>query len=272
LLSIITVNKDNAQGLERTLRSVALQEPADFEQMVVDGASTDGSVDVIKKHEERIAWWVSEPDGGIYSAMNKGILRAKGDHCLFLNSDDCLIRPDILSRIQDALRDDVDVLYSDAFVLEGGKRRLSRFPRNVSPGYFLVNTLNHQNAVIKRSLLLDLGLYREDMRIASDWFFFLRAASERRAVYRHFPLPIALYKNDGLSSTAEGSARNERERALGIGELFPGMMPVVEELAGFHESVYGSIIRHYGGSGILVGILRAYRFAARCLSLFSKAR
>jgi glycosyltransferase involved in cell wall biosynthesis len=272
MLSVITINMNDATNLELSMRSVLCQDCLDFEYLIVDGSSTDGSVDIIKKYEERIAWWVSEPDGGIYSAMNKGILRAKGEYCLFLNSGDCLIRDDILSRIQGALRDDVDVLYSDALMLEDGKRRLSRYPKNVSAGYFLVNTLNHQNAVIKRSLLLDLGLYREDMRIASDWFFFLRAASERRAFYRHFPFPIVLYKNDGISSTAEGAARNVRERAQGIGELFPGMMPVVEELAGFHESVYGSIVRHYGSSGLLVGLLRAYRFAARCVSLFSKVR
>jgi len=82
-LSIITVNLNNAAGLQKTIESVITQTFTDYEYIIIDGGSTDGSVDVIKQHADKITYWVSEPDKGIYNAMNKGILQAKGEYCLF---------------------------------------------------------------------------------------------------------------------------------------------------------------------------------------------
>jgi len=82
-LSIITVNLNNAEGLRKTIESVVTQTSNDFEYLVIDGHSTDGSLAVIQEFESRITWWVSEPDSGIYAAMNKGIRKAKGKYCQF---------------------------------------------------------------------------------------------------------------------------------------------------------------------------------------------
>ncbi len=87
-LSIITINKNNAYGLRKTIQSVINQTYSNIEYIIIDGASTDGSIDVIKKFEDKIDWWASEPDTGIYNAMNKGIKIATGDYCQFLNSGD----------------------------------------------------------------------------------------------------------------------------------------------------------------------------------------
>ena len=87
-LSIITINRNNAAGLRRTIESVVSQTYTEFEYIIIDGASTDESVDVIKEYADKITFWVSEPDNGIYNAMNKGILKAKGEYLLFLNSGD----------------------------------------------------------------------------------------------------------------------------------------------------------------------------------------
>ena len=84
-LSIITVNYNDAKGLERTIQSVISQTFHDFEFIIIDGGSTDGSVDVIKKYESHIGYWVSEPDGGIYQGMNKGLLQARGEYLNFMN-------------------------------------------------------------------------------------------------------------------------------------------------------------------------------------------
>ena len=83
-LSIITVNFNDAEGLERTIKSVISQSFKDYEFIIIDGGSTDGSVDVIKKYEKNIDYWVSEPDGGIYQGMNKGLRQSKGDYLNFI--------------------------------------------------------------------------------------------------------------------------------------------------------------------------------------------
>ena len=98
ILSIITINLNNREGLRKTIESVVNQTFQDFEFIVIDGASTDGSVEVIQDYP-RINYWISEPDTGIYNAMNKGIAKATGEYCLFLNSGDTLFQINTLTGI-----------------------------------------------------------------------------------------------------------------------------------------------------------------------------
>ncbi len=104
-LSIITINRNNEPGLEKTMQSVAAQSSKAFEYVVVDGASTDGSVEVIQRYEQQLAnlKWVSDPDSGIYNAMNKGIGMATGDYIQILNSGDSLAADDVVERMFSAL-------------------------------------------------------------------------------------------------------------------------------------------------------------------------
>ena len=98
-LSIITINRNNSAGLHKTIESVVSQTFTDYEYIIIDGASTDGSVDIIKQYANKITSWVSEPDKGIYNAMNKGILKATGEYLLFLNSGDSLHTYNVLNEI-----------------------------------------------------------------------------------------------------------------------------------------------------------------------------
>ena len=98
-LSLITINQNNAEGLRRTIESVVFQTYIDYEYIVIDGASTDESVNILKQYDNRITFWISEPDTGIYNAMNKGILKATGDYCLFLNSGDWLSDDRVLEEV-----------------------------------------------------------------------------------------------------------------------------------------------------------------------------
>src|SRR5574344_1377354 len=108
VISIITVNKDNCAGLKFTIDSVLCQTFKDYEWIVIDAASTDGSVELIKQYQEHISYWVSEPDGGIYAGMNKGILKATGEYILFLNSGDSLADNDVLENVhQNNLNGDI---------------------------------------------------------------------------------------------------------------------------------------------------------------------
>ena len=97
--SIITINFNNKDGLRRTINSVLCQTCTDYEFIIIDGGSTDGSVEVIKENERKITYWVSEKDKGVYHAMNKGVAQAHGDYCVFMNSGDCFHSPDALSSV-----------------------------------------------------------------------------------------------------------------------------------------------------------------------------
>ena len=98
-LSIITINFNNRNGLEKTIESVTSQTCKDFEWIIIDGGSTDGSRELVEKKQKYITYWCSEPDSGIYNAMNKGIKKAKGDYCFFLNSGDRLHDKDVMMNV-----------------------------------------------------------------------------------------------------------------------------------------------------------------------------
>ncbi|MEP7170167.1 MAG: glycosyltransferase, partial [Bacteroidota bacterium] len=102
LFSIITVNLNNAAGLKKTIESVVTQTFNDVEYIIIDGASTDGSKEVIKNYETKISYWVSEKDTGIYNAMNKAIKKAKAEYCLFLNSGDSLTNKKVLNDVSNS--------------------------------------------------------------------------------------------------------------------------------------------------------------------------
>ena len=97
--SIITVNFNNKEGLHNTIKSVINQTFRDFEYIVIDGGSTDGSIDILKKYDKYINYWISEKDSGIYNAMNKGISKANGEYLNFMNSGDCFYALDVLEKV-----------------------------------------------------------------------------------------------------------------------------------------------------------------------------
>ena len=152
-LSIITVNLNNAIGLRKTIESVVNQTFTDFEYIIIDGGSTDGSVDVIREYSEKITYWVNEPDKGIYNAMNKGIKIAKGEYLQFLNSGDFLIDNRVLKSIFDLERNE-DVLYGEAVLGDNLEKKIKfpPSPKIIDHEYFWTNTLTHQSTLIKRTL------------------------------------------------------------------------------------------------------------------------
>ena len=164
-ISIITINYNNREGLSRTLASVAEQTCRDFEYIIIDGGSTDGSVEEIQHHAAIIDYWVSEPDGGIYNAMNKGIAKAQGDYCLFLNSSDMLYSPDIIAKVVPLL-DGTDFCAGDiCFLYE--KPEVKVVPDEITAYYMFHSILFHQSTFI-RTALLKAEPYSENYRIVSD--------------------------------------------------------------------------------------------------------
>jgi len=198
-LSIITVNKNNTAGLNKTIKSVVCQTSNDYEYIIIDGASNDSSVEVIKKYSDKIDYWVSEPDTGIYNAMNKGIRKAKGKYCLFLNSGDWLVSTDTLENVfNEICNNDTDIFFSDA---KRSDNTFSRFPKYITPSVLIQMRISHQNTLIKRSLFLEHGFYNENLKICSDYEFFLNELLKHKIIYTKIKTNISIFDVHGISST-----------------------------------------------------------------------
>ncbi len=210
-LSIVTINLNHAEGLAKTLDSAQGQTFRDFEQIVVDGGSTDGSRAAIEAHADRIAYWVSEPDGGIYAAMNKGLRRARGEYVHFLNSGDTWAASGVLERIFAQIEYGEDLLYGNTLRPdESGAVRECRHPEALTVAAFFGFGVCQQAIFYRRALFDALGEFDESLRIAGDWEFNLRALMARRTA-RHLPFPVAHYQGGGISTTRKDLAAREKE-------------------------------------------------------------
>ena len=213
-LSIITINLNNKHGLENTIRSVIEQTYEDFEYIVIDGGSTDGSVDSIWQFENKVAKWVSEKDTGIYNAMNKGLNYAKGTYCLFLNSGDYLITPDIINKVF-SKKYEQDILYGELIFDFGiGRRDIARLPEKLDMPYLYNDNIWHPATFIKKSLLDSVSGYNEKYKIAADYDFFFNMIAIKKVKCRYLPFPIAVYDTSGVSSLSENMPQIISERTL----------------------------------------------------------
>ncbi len=172
--SIITVNYNNKDGLQRTIESVIHQSLRDFEFIVIDGGSTDGSVDVLKRYNEQITYWVSEPDHGIYHAMNKGILHAKGEYLNFMNSGDRFYDKNVLHKVA-SYGNNYDLIVGKDYHYNSMTRQgfCTILPSRISMFTFYIQTLPHQSTFFKRKLFDDT-LYDESLKIVADIKFYIQ--------------------------------------------------------------------------------------------------
>ncbi len=217
LVSVITINYNNCRGLHQTILSVVHQEYQNFEFIVIDGGSTDGSLDVIKDYSENITFWVSEKDRGIYHAMNKGVAQAHGDYCLFMNSGDCFYDKDVLGRVVNSSA------IEDIIV---GKVSIDKYDHIISPPplngltlYHLYSgAIPHQGAFI-RTVLLRKYPYDENLKISSDWKFFVQTLILDNCSIRYLDIFVSRYDMNGVSSSNPELMRKEKDETLK--KLFP---------------------------------------------------
>lgn len=220
-LSIVTVSLNNRDGLEKTLASVASQTCRDLEHIVVDGGSTDGTVELLQARGPALSHWVSEPDRGIYHAMNKGAARARGDYLLFLNSGDTLV-PDALSAVFGAMPD-ADVVYGNLQFYEHGVPRQVWVPPDASRldlAFWVSGSLPHGASFIRRALFAEGG-YDESYRIVGDREFFFRQY-RRGARFAHVDRLVAGFERGGVSNDPRhADARHEEVRRIFDPHLTP---------------------------------------------------
>ena len=257
-LSIITINYNNAEGLRKTLASVAAQTYPNIEHIIVDGNSTDGSVDVIREYESTLASshspfasslkWLSEPDKGIYNAMNKGIEIALGrrivnslnrselvedrskensiasqEYIQILNSGDSLAAPYVTEKMVHQLSqygESVGILYGNMIKVNAagkvvGKSRYTEY----SLRQFYHSTLNHDCAYIRADLFEEYGLYDESLKIVSDWKWYLQAVGLGKVKPEYVDIDVTIFDNGGISETNLELRNKERRKVLE--ELLP---------------------------------------------------
>lgn len=202
-LSVITVNFNNAQGLLKTIKSVQNQLFKDFEFIIIDGGSTDESLDIIRHNMENVNYHVSEKDNGVYHAMNKGIKKATGEYCLFLNSGDCLFDENVLKIVFQQVTGDDEIVYGNSYKTKSHYRRVIKYNPTLSlyDFYKIEPALHHQATFIKRELFDKYGVYDESIKIIADWEFFFRVIVQNEVNTRYIDLIICKFDGIGLSNS-----------------------------------------------------------------------
>ena len=200
-LTIITICYNIKDEIERTCKSIIDQTWQDFEWIVIDGGSTDGTVDVLKKYADRIDVLISEPDKGIYNAMNKGIKLAHGEWLNFMNGGDCFAANDVLEKVFKNKEYDADILYGNMNFCKKRKTvSQMQYPHQVDKIYFHDGRIGHQAAFIKYNLFEKYGLYNEKYKIASDWEKWI-IFTENNCVFQHLDFIVCNFDIEGISST-----------------------------------------------------------------------
>jgi len=220
-LSVITINRNNAEGLKQTVISVINQSFTDFEYIVIDGGSTDGSVDIIEEYTDKITYWVSEPDKGIYNAMNKGIIAASGDYLLMLNSGDYFVDEKVLAHVFETEMTE-DIIYGNIlWKLTNGKLESAKSPTEIKFSYLFKVSLFHQGTFVKKSLHDIVGLYDENFKIISDWAFWVLAFCRYNCTYKYIDFDVSVCDREGISCINENQVTIQQEKEFFLKTQFP---------------------------------------------------
>lgn len=244
-LSIITINYNNCEGLRKTIDSVLSQTWTDFEWIVIDGGSTDGSRELIERYQEHFAYWCSEPDEGVYNAMNKGIAKAKGEYLNFMNSGDTYYEAETLQKVF-AEKRSADVVYGDCLKVYEDHTEMIVYP-NPMEFYVISEGMICHQAMFIRSVLLKDNPYDESMKICADRKHLIGVALGGGR-FVHAGTVICRYDMSGMSSAQSVSFQNEWEEA---DSLVPPTVKVsmthLKGYAGSRHTVRARLLLEKGG-------------------------
>ena len=212
-ISVITITYNNLFGLRRTCNSVLSQTCRDFEWVVIDGNSKDGSKEYLESLSQQPDFWVSEPDSGIYNAMNKGIAHSQGEYLIFMNSGDIFYDEYV---VQHALEKwvDADIVYGDAMFCEKDGERMVHYPDEfMLYDFWRSYTPCHQASFIRATLLRDNGGYDESYKITADYSKWIEWKLENRS-FRHIDVVVCRYYLDGISSVNLELHHQEHDKVI----------------------------------------------------------
>jgi glycosyltransferase involved in cell wall biosynthesis len=225
-ITVITVVFNNVSTLPDTIKSVASQQDVDLEYIIIDGGSTDGSLEVIKAYETIVSKWVSEPDAGIYDAMNKGISLATGDVIGFLNADDVYASTDVLKAIANQFGD-AEVLYGDLQYRKPDLKKVVRIWKsgNYKHGDFLLGWMPpHPTFYARKSCFERWGGFRLELRSAADYELMLRFLHKHHAKVVYLPKMMVHMRTGGVSNSSLNNrinANQEDKKAWEMNGLNP---------------------------------------------------
>ncbi|KAA6303770.1 MAG: putative glycosyltransferase [Candidatus Ordinivivax streblomastigis] len=215
-ISVITVSFNCVNTIEETIKSVLSQNYEDMEYIIIDGGSVDGTIGIIKKYEDKIIYWISEPDKGVCDAYNKGIKQAKGKLICIINSDDILL-PGVLNKIDEQIKSGTDIIYGDTlfYQKEFGEERLkvATSKINFSKGNFY--GMLHPSILIRKSAYEKFGLYDVSCKYVGDRELMLRMY-ERGAKFQKINLTVARYSSGGATGVQNYSKVAFESRKVSI--------------------------------------------------------
>jgi glycosyltransferase involved in cell wall biosynthesis len=215
-ISLITINYSNFLGLQKTIFSVLAQTYLNFEFIIIDGGSTDGSKDLIDYYKDKLAYWVSEPDNGIYHAMNKGIAKASGDYLLFLNAGDVFVNNHVIENMVTSCLNAPICIGNMLKRFPDGKIFRDKGSSLDLPSLlmFYKGTINHSSAFIKRTLFTEYGLYNETLKIVSDWKWYLQVVGMHGVEVSYKDIDVSIFDMSGISNTQSSLEQDERRMVL----------------------------------------------------------
>lgn len=213
-VSIVTVSYNSVKNIEKTILSVVNQSYRDFEYIVIDGGSTDGTIDIIKKYEDKIGFWASEADKGLYNAMNKAVQKASGTWVNFMNCGDVFISNTVL---EDIFNSNVSSDIICGIAITHDRYWLPVSPQDLSLHFFITDTINHQSAFVRKVLLLS-SPFDETLKIASDTKFFFEMLIKHQVSYKPINIEVCKCEKPLVSNSRKESMN---ERIFAIKSYFP---------------------------------------------------
>lgn len=223
-ISIITVCYNAKDTIEETFLSIVNQTYKNVELIVIDGGSTDGTLEVIDKYKENISHFVSETDKGIYDAMNKGIDFVTGDFVSFLNANDTFYDEKVLEKVAETLREnfDAEFLFGDAEYISEDKKtsRIQTYEGITNNFAFLANNICHQSIFYKKSLFDRFGKYSNDYKIYADWAFNIKCLVENKVLAIYLPTAICKFQLGGACSNSKTKNNCKVDKNLLIDSYF----------------------------------------------------
>ena len=205
-ISIITVCKNDRDALIDTIESVRAQRYSRIEYIIIDGASTDGTQDIIKQNQDVVSTFISEPDSGIFEAMNKGAKLATGDFLLFLNAGDTLIRPETIDALVDAVQrsQGADIYHGDILLFDPATgKSIYHSAKKASRVSLYRGAMSHQAMLISRSAFERVGPYEQSFLIGGDYEWSLRALHKLGVLFCAVPICVSVFKLGGLSTKSQ---------------------------------------------------------------------
>lgn len=213
-ISIVTAVYNAVDTLEQTIVSVLEQDYNNIEYIIIDGGSNDGTVDIIQRYQDKLAYWCSESDNGVYEAFNKGIAQATGDYIQFLGADDALYSSNVISNVVAELQDDIDILSTCGYLVDE-KLKIERFLSNDDAASGETRTNGHMPphpGMFVRLPVMQKYMFDTTYKVAADYKFFLTCYLREKIKFKYILTPTFFFSDGGMSGSANEVADCENMR------------------------------------------------------------